>query len=252
MKDVEFKIDLVEKTPVSHRYRPIHSKYQERVQEKLKVLLETGVISETTGPWNSPLTVFEKSSGELRLCIDYRSLNKQCRRDAKPIPRLEETLTLPQDNTMFSTVDMMSGYYQLLLAEESKMHTAFSVGSGKLYKFNRMPFGYTESGGFFQRSVENVLTGIFYSRSLVYLDDILVVGKSFTDHCTSLNIVLSRLYDVGIRLKLKKCKFFAKETNYLCHINSDKGIKPNPKKRHVLLSNGCNQQISKISVNSIA
>ena len=157
MKDVEFKIDLIDKTPVSHRYRPIHPKYQERVQEKLKVLFETGIISETTGPWNSPLTVVEKSSGELRLCIDYRSLNKQCRRDAKPIPRIEETLALLQGNTMFATVDMMSGYYQQPLAEDSKMCTAFSAGSEKLYKFNRMPFGYTGSGGFFQRSVDNVL-----------------------------------------------------------------------------------------------
>ena len=93
---------------------------------------------------------------------------------------------------MLSTVDMMSGYYQLQLVEESKMYTAFSVGSVKLYKFNRMPFGYTGSGGFFQRSVENVLAGILYSRSLVYLDDVLVLGKSFADHCTSLGMVLSR------------------------------------------------------------
>ena len=148
MKDVEFKIYVIDMTPVSHRYRPIHPKYQERVQETLKVLLETGVISETTGP---PLTVVEKLSCELRLCIGYRSLNKQCQRDAKPIPRIEETLALLQSNTMFSTVDMMSGYYQLPLAEDSKMCTAFSVGSGKLYKFNRMPFAYTGSGGFFQQ-----------------------------------------------------------------------------------------------------
>ena len=234
MKDVEFEIDLIDKTPVSHRYRPIYPKYQERVQEKLKVLLETGVISETTGPWNSPLTVVEKSSGELRLCIDYRSLNKQCRRDAKPIPRIEETLALLQGNTMFSTVDMMSGYYQLPLAEDSKMCTAFSAGIGKLYKFNRMPFGYTGSCGFFQHSVENVLADILYSRSLVYLDDVLVLGKSFADHCTSLDMVLSRLYDAGIRLKLKKCKFFTNETNYLGHIISDNGIKPNPEKTRAI------------------
>ena len=234
MNDVEFKIDPIDKTPVSHRYRPIHPKYQERVQEKLKVLLETGVISETTGPWNSPLTVVEKSAGELRLCIDYRSLNKQCRRDAKPIPRIEETLALLQGNTMFSTVDMMSGYYQLPLAEDSKMCIAFSAGSGKLYKFNRMSFGYTGSGGFFQCSVENVLADILYSRSLVYLDDVLVLGKSFDNHCTSLDMVLSRLYDAGIRLKLKKCKFFTNETNYLGHIISDKGIKPNPEKTRAI------------------
>ena len=144
MKDVEFKIDLMDKTPVSHRYRSIHPKYQERVQEKLKVLLETGVISETTGPWNSPLTVVEKSSGELRLCIDYRSLNKQCRRDANPIPRIEETLALLQGNTMFSTVDMMSGYYQLPLAEDSKMCTAFSAGSGNFISLIACPLGTPE------------------------------------------------------------------------------------------------------------
>ena len=74
MKDVEFKIDLIDNTPATHRYRLIHPKYQERVQEKRKVLLETGVISETTGPCNSILTVVEKSSGELRLCDGHMSI----------------------------------------------------------------------------------------------------------------------------------------------------------------------------------
>ena len=74
------------------------------------------------------------------------------------------------------------------------------MGSAKIFKFIRMPFGYTGSRGFFQRSVENVLVGIMNSRLLVYLDDVLVLGKSFSDHCTSLDMVLSRLYDADIRL----------------------------------------------------
>ena len=107
-------------------------------------------------------------------------------------------------------------------------------GQWELYKFNRMPFGYTGSDVFFQRSVKNVIAGIFYSRSLVYLDDVLDLGKSFADHCTYLDMVLSRLYDAGIRLKLKKFKFFTNETNYLDHIISDKGIKPNSEKTRAI------------------
>ncbi len=236
LKGVEFNINLIDDTPVKHRYRPIHPKYYDKVQEKLKILLESGVIKETTGPWNSPVTVASKPSGDIRLCVDYRSLNKQCAKDAKPIPRIEETLSHLSGKVLFSSIDMISGYHQLPLSEESKQYTAFSAGSGKLYAWNRMPFGYTGSGGFFQRCIEDVMSGLLFKHCLVYLDDILITGESFGDHCRSVDLVLSRLYNAGLRLKLKKCRFFCDQTKYLGHLVTSKGIKCDPDKAEIIKS----------------
>ena len=231
LKGGEFHIELTDDTPVKQRYRPLHPRFHDRVQEQLKVMLKTGVITESnSSPWNSPMTVVEKSNGELRLCIDYRSLNKQCKKDAKPLPRIEETLSRLEGNVLFSSVDMLSGYWQLPLSKDSKECTAFSAGSGKLYQWERMPFGHTGAGSFFQRCIENVLSGLLYTNCLCYLDDVLIIGKSFSDHCKSLDLVLTSLFEAGLKLKPSKCFMFQDKIKYLGHMVSDKGISTDPGK----------------------
>ena len=234
LKDAEYKIELLDNKPVKHRYRPIHPSIYDKVQDQLKVLLQTGVITESNSPWNSPLTVVVKPNKELRLCVDYRKLNNQCKKDAKPLPRVSETLSHLKGNKYFSSVDMISGYYQLKLAEESKDLTAFSAGSGKLYRFERVPFGHTGSGGFFQRCIENVLSELLYKHCVVYLDDCLILGKDFSDHCNSLELVFNRLAEAGLKLKPQKCNLFALETKFLGHVVSASGIKTDSDKTDII------------------
>ena len=156
-------------------------------------MLDSGVIQESTSPWSSPLTVAKKKDGSLRLCVDYRRLKAQAKRDAKSLPRIDETLSLLNGNRYFSSLDLIAGYWQLQLDASSKPLTAFSAGSEALYEFNRIPFGYSSSGMMFQRSIYNVLCGLLYKHCLIYLDDILVKSTDFASHLDSLELVFDRL-----------------------------------------------------------
>ena len=230
LKDVTYHIDLNDPTPVKQRYRPLHPNLREKVQAQLKVMEETGVIQQSTSPWSSPLTVATKKDGTLRLCVDFRRLNSQAKRDAKPLPRIEETLSLLKGNKFFSSCDLLSGYWQLELDDEGKALTAFSAGSEALYEFNRLPFGYSSSGMHFQRSVENVLRDLMYSHCLIYLDDILIKSDDLRSHINSLDLVFSRLYEAGLRLKAKKCHLFQHEVKFLGFLVTPQGIKTDPDK----------------------
>ena len=230
LKDVTYHIELNDPTPVKQRYRPLHPNLREKVQEQLKVMEETGVIQQSTSLWSSPLTVATKKDGSLRLCVDFRRLNSQAKRDAKPLPRIEETLSLLNGNKFFSSCDLLSGYWQLELDNESKALTAFSAGSEALYEFNRLPFGYSSSGMHFQRSVENVLRDLMYSHCLIYLDDILIKSYDLQSHINSLDLVFSRLFEAGLRLKAKKCHLFQHEVKFLGFLVTPQGIKTDPDK----------------------
>ena len=235
LKDVKYHIEMKDDvTPIKQRYRPLHPNLRNQVRDQLNVMTETGVISESTSAWSSPLTVAKKKDGTLRLCVDYRLLNAQAKRDAKPLPRIEETLSLLNGNTYFSSCDLISGYWQLMLDDESKQLTAFSAGSESLYEFNRVPFGYSASGAHFQRSIENVLRDVMYQHCLVYLDDVLVKSPDFISHVDSLDCVFTKLYDSGLRLKPKKCRLFTKEVKFLGFLVTPKGIYTDPDKTKLI------------------
>ena len=124
MKGAEYKIELLDDKPVKQPYRPIPPQLHDKVQEQLQIMLDSKVIKESTSPWNSPLTVVRKKNNDIRLCVDYRALNKQCKKDAKPLPRIDETLESLREHKYFSTYDLLSGYWQIALSEESKDCTA--------------------------------------------------------------------------------------------------------------------------------
>ena len=236
LKGAEYKIELLDDKPVKQRYRPIPPQLHDKVQEQLQVMLDSKVIKESTSPWNSPLTVVRKKNNDLRLCVDYRALNKQCKKDAKPLPRIDETLESLREHKYFSTCDLLSGYWQIALSEESKDCTAFSAGSEKLYSFERIPFGHSGSGSFFQRSIEEVLKNLLFKYCVVYLDDILItgIGKSFDVHCDALDLVFQRLLDSGLKLKPQKCDLFKTSIKYLGFVVSDDGIRTDSDKTKVI------------------
>ena len=234
LKDAKYHIELTDATPVKQRYRPIHPKIRDQVQQQLKVMLDSGVIQESTSPWSSPLTVAKKKDGSLRLCVDYRRLNAQAKRDAKSLPRIDETLSLLNGNRYFSSLDLIAGYWQLQLDASSKPLTAFSAGSEALYEFNRIPFGYSSSGMMFQRSIENVLRGLLYKHCLIYLDDILVKSTDFASHLDSMELVFDRLYEAGLRLKPKKCDLFSTKVKFLGYLITESGIRTDPDKTKLI------------------
>jgi hypothetical protein len=129
----------------------------------------------------------------------------------------------------FSTLDLLSGYWQVEMNEQDRSKTAFSTREG-LFEFKVMPFGLCNAPATFQRLMDMVLAGVKWSRCLVYLDDIIVMGKSFRHHLLNLRVVMDKLREAGLKMKLSKCAFFRKEVLYLGHKISREGISTDPSK----------------------
>ena len=133
-------------------------------------MLQRGIIRESTSPWSAPVVLVSKKDGSERFCIDYRALNKVKKRNNFPLPRIDSTLDSLSGTRYFSTMDLMSGYWQCELDEASKEKTAFITHRG-LYEFEVLPFGVVNGPSHFQRIMECILRGLTYETCLTYLDE---------------------------------------------------------------------------------
>ena len=169
----------------------------------------------------------EKKCGGLRLCIDYRKLNKKTIPDKQPIPKMQDILDSLGGQEWFSTVDMSKAYHQGYVKEECRKFTAFST-PWSLYEWIRIPYGLTNAPPCFQRYMNECLGGLRDLRCIAYLDDVLIYGRTFEEHLENLEAVLKRLKEKGIKLNLKKCHFFKREVKYLGRLVSKDGYRADP------------------------
>ena len=215
--------------PIRQPVRRTSPHQREQVRKLLDEMLASDVIEPSTSPWASPVVLVAKKDGSTRFCIDYRRLNEVTRKDAYPLPRIDMTLDALHGSQWFSTLDLVSGYWQVELEEADREKTAFCTTEG-LYQFKVMPFGLCNAPASFQRLMDLVLSGLQWSQCLVYLDDIIVLGRSFHEHIKNLDSVFRRLRESGLRLKPAKCCFFQTEVRYLGHIISREGVATDPHK----------------------
>jgi hypothetical protein len=159
---------------------------------------------------------------------DYQ-VNEVTHKDSYPLPRIDDTIDALAGSKWFSTLDLKSGYWQVQLSEEAKEKTAFSSGSG-LWQFKVMPFGLCNAPATFERLMEQVLVGLPTSTALVYLDDILIPARSFSQQMSNLREVFERLKKAKLKLSPKKCILFQREVKYLGHMVNEQGFSPNPGK----------------------
>ncbi|KZS08016.1 Uncharacterized protein APZ42_028148 [Daphnia magna] len=171
----------------------------------------------------SPVVLVKKKDGSWRFCVDYRRLNAISIKDVFPLPRFEETLSRMGNASIFSTLDLDSGYWQAPLNEEDKVKTAFVTPDG-LYQFLVMPFGLASAPGTFQRMMDLVLTGLRWTICLVYLDNIIIYASDAEEHLVRVRQVLTALRKVGFKIKLVKCQFGASEVKALGHVISGDGF----------------------------
>ena len=197
-------------------------------------MLTNKIIRDSHSPFAAAIVMVNKKDGEMRMCIDYRQLNKITIKDRYPLPRIDDTVDALCGSMYFSTLDLLSGYWQIEIEERDKYKTAFICEFGQ-YEFNRMPFGLTNAPSTFQRAMNNILKPILYGFALVYLDDIIVFSNSIENHLSHLECVFNLLKKAGLKLKRKKCEFFKEKLDYLGYIVSRKGITPNKKKLESIL-----------------
>ena len=226
---VQHNIHTGNSQPIRQAPRRIPVGQREEAHKAIGDMLERGVISPSNSPWSSPIVLVRKKDGTIRFCVDYRKLNAVTRKDAYPLPRVDETLDTLAGSQWFSTLDLTSGYWQVEISEADKDKTAFCTPDG-LFRFNVMPFGLCNAPATFQRLMDAVLGGLQWDQCLVYLDDIIVLGRSFESHLKALSDVLGRLERAGLRLKPAKCHLCCKKVSYLGHIVSEQGIAVDPSK----------------------
>lgn len=225
----EMTIDLHDAEPVV--YRPYRLSHSERslVQSMVNEMVDSGIVRESSSPYASPIVLVKKKTGEKRLCVDYRALNRKTKKDHYPLPRIEDQLDLLAGNKFFTTLDLASGYYQIPIAEDSRPKTAFVTPDGQ-FEYNRMPFGLVNAPSVFQRAINKILAEAKIKYALVYMDDILIPSKDFDEGLIRLREVLKLLRNGGLTLKISKCYFFYENIDFLGFEVSANGIRPGSKK----------------------
>ncbi|WVZ49536.1 hypothetical protein U9M48_000884 [Paspalum notatum var. saurae] len=230
-RNVEFAIELVPGTaPVSKRpYRMAPDELKE-LKTQLQEQLDKGFIRPSSSPWGCPALFDEKKDqGGKRLCVDYRPLNAVTVKNKYPLPHIDILFDQLGEATVFSKIDLRSGYHQIKVREEDIPKTAFSTCYG-LYEYLVMSFGLTNAPAFFMYLMNSVFMNELDKFVVVFIDDILVYSKNEKEHEEHLRIVLSRLREHKLYAKFSKCAFWLKEVAFLGHILSAKGVAVDPSK----------------------
>ena len=227
---IQFHIDTGDAQPKKQALRRTPFAVRQEVARQLKEMQETGVIQPSTSPWASPIVLVRKKDGSLRFCIDYRHLNSVTKVDTYPLPRIDDLLDQLGKAKYFSTLDLASGYWQIPVHPDSQEKTAFVTTRG-LFEFRVMPFGLRNAPAAFQRLMERVLMGLNPEDGAdfvdAYIDDVLIFSQTLEEHLHHLSLVLDTVKKADLKLKLPKCKFFRKEVEFLGHLVTTEGLKPN-------------------------
>jgi hypothetical protein len=192
---------------------------RETAEAEIEKMLQQGVIEPSNSPWTSPIVLCKKKDNTVRFCVDYSKLNHVTRKDPYPLPRIDESLDSLGGANFLCRMDLASGYWQLKMSDNDKQKTAFATHRG-LFQFKCMPFGLANSPATFERLMEVVISGLQWERCLVYLDDVIVFGKTFQEPLTNFTTVFTRFREANLKLKPKKCALFEDEVAYLGHIVS--------------------------------
>ncbi|KAI3370531.1 hypothetical protein L3Q82_025288 [Scortum barcoo] len=224
-KGVEHTIRMSDPRPFRERSRRLAPADLEDVRKHLQELLSAGIIKESRSPYASPIVIVRKKNGAVRMCIDYRLLNSRTIPDQYTTPCIDDVLDSMTGSKWFSVLDLRSGYYQIAMAEEDKEKTAFICPLG-FFQFERMPQGITGAPATFQRLMEKAVGDMNLLEVLVYLDDLIVFGRTLEEHEERLLKVLDRLAEVGLKISVDKCQFCLPKVKYLGHIVSADGVSP--------------------------
>ena len=199
------------------------------LKEQLKDLLEKGFIRPSSSPWGAPVLFVRKKDGSLRMCIDYRQLNKVTIKNKYPLPRIDDLFDQLQGAKWFSKIDLRSGYHQVRVREKDIPKTAFRTRYGH-FEFRVMSFGLTNAPTVFMDLMNNVFRPFLDLFVIVFIDDILVYSRSEAEHADHLRIVLGVLRTRELYAKFSKCEFWLNSVSFLGHVVAADGIRVDSQK----------------------
>ena len=229
-REVDHKIDVVPgaEPPSKAPYRLDQKKLME-LKGQLNELLARGYVRPSKSPYGAPVLFVDKKDGKLRMCVDYRALNKVTIKNNYPLPRIDDLFDRLAGARYFSRIDLKSGYYQIRIADEDVEKTACRTRYGS-YEFLVMPFGLCNAPSTFTTLMNTIFREEMDDFVIVYIDDILVYSKTAEEHARHLEVVLKRLRDNKLYANGEKSEFAKEEIEFLGHVVTGDGIKPDMKK----------------------
>ncbi|KAJ9544258.1 hypothetical protein OSB04_023965 [Centaurea solstitialis] len=229
-RQVEFHIDLVPgAAPVAKSPYHLAPSEMQELSNQLQELLDKGFIRPRSLPWGAPMLFVKKKDGSLRMCIDYRELNKLTIKNRYPLHRIDDLFDQLQGASFFSKIDLRSGYHQLRVHEKDVHKTAFRTRYGH-YEFMVMPFGLTNAPAMFMDLMNSICRPYLDKLVIVFTDDILIYSQSKEEHEQHLKVVLELFKDQKLYAKFSKCEFWIREVHFLGHVIGEKGIHVDPAK----------------------
>ncbi|GJX94528.1 putative reverse transcriptase domain-containing protein [Tanacetum coccineum] len=214
---VEFQIDLIPGVaPVARApYRLALSEMKE-LSEQLLELSNKGFIIPSSSPWGAPVLFVKKKDGSFRMCIDYRELNKLTVKNRYPLLRIDDLFDQLQGSSIYSKIDLRSGYHQLRVREQDIPKTAFRTRYGH-FEFQVMPFGLTNAHAVFMDLINRVCKPYLDNFVIVFIDDILIYSKDKKEHEEHLKAILELLKKEKLYAKFSKCEFWISKAQFLGH-----------------------------------
>ncbi|WVZ74548.1 LOW QUALITY PROTEIN: hypothetical protein U9M48_022716, partial [Paspalum notatum var. saurae] len=229
-REIEFVIDLIPDTaPIYKRPYRMDANQLAELKEQIQELLDKGYIRPSTSPWGAPVIFVPKKDGTQRMCIDYRALNDVTVKNKYPLPRIDDLFDQLKGASVFSKIDLRSGYHRLKIRASDIPKTAFVSRYG-LYEFTVMSFGLTNAPAYFMYLMNKVFMEYLDKFVVVFIDDILVFSINEEEHEKHLRMVLQKLRENQLYAKLSKCEFWLFEVSFLGHIISKGGISVDPSK----------------------
>lgn len=187
------------------------------INEQVKEMRDSGIIVESTSPYSSPIHVVDPHGKKPRFCLDFRKINEITEDEEVQRLNITDLLNNIGENKIFTSLDLRKGYWQILLDKDAQKYTAFTTPDKKRYMFRVMPFGLKAASGTFMRLMSKVLDGYIGKICEVFIDDILIYSKNYTEHIHHLELVLERLALYNLTVSLEKCEFGKSELIYLGH-----------------------------------
>jgi hypothetical protein len=194
-------------------YRMNHEELKE-LKAQLEELLAKGYIKPSKSPYGAPILFVHKKDGTLRMCVDYRALNKVMMKNRYPLPRIDDLFNRLSGAKVFNRIDLRFGYYQIRIAEGDEEKTTCHTRYGS-YEFLVMPFGLTNAPATFCTLMNDIFRKWFDDFVVVYIDDILVYNGSIEEHAEHLRKVSQRLRENKLYAKFEKCEFGVAEVDFL-------------------------------------